>query len=46
MPTERNQLLEKIHLAEKLGFQDDVRHWKTELKKLDEAEEERWVSGA
>ena len=39
MPTERNQLLEKIRLAEKMGFQDDVRHWKAELKKLDEKEE-------
>lgn len=28
-------LLEKIRLATKLGFTDDVRHWKSELNKFD-----------
>lgn len=31
----RTDLLEKIRLATKLGFTDDVRHWKSELNKFD-----------
>lgn len=36
---QRASLLEKIRLATKLGFTDDVRHWKSELTKLDTKEE-------
>lgn len=36
----RAGLLEKIRLATKLGFTDDVRHWKSELTNLDNAVEQ------
>ena len=32
----RQQLREKIRLAKKLRFYDDVAHWELELKKLED----------
>lgn len=31
---ERQNIRDKIRLAKKLGFHDDVKHWESELKKL------------